>query len=95
MTKALGKDETDYRIVTKLQGTLDGGKAEATDIRSFQTMLARVTKNPGLARTLIHKPGPLSDCTADEIKEYAGVFTRGLEEVGAVIGKVKVKVKAA
>ena len=51
-------------------------------------MSPQVRKDPGLAKILVHKPGPLIDAP-DEIPNYAGVFRRGILEVGKLLRDVK------
>ncbi|MET0060994.1 MAG: Qat anti-phage system QueC-like protein QatC [Candidatus Thiodiazotropha endolucinida] len=89
---AFGQDRTEYRIVPDLTSqTLDASKAEGEGVRSFQLMASRLKRKPELARLLIHKSGPLSDYKDSEINEYAGVFLRGITEVGKLLKDVNVK----
>jgi hypothetical protein len=39
----------------------------------------------------VHKSGPLNDYDADEIKQYAEVFRRGIAEVGDVVDEVEIE----
>lgn len=87
---AFGKDTTPYSISDLYAKSLNARQAESTDIRSFQMMCRRVSKNPEIARILIHKTGPLNGYSASEISEYANVFMRGIEEVGALVEKVQI-----
>lgn len=87
---AFRKDTTQYSIPDLNAQPLNGREAESVDVRSFQMMHRRVKKNPGLARVLIHKTGPLANYSVSEISDYADVFKRGIEEVGALIEKVRI-----
>lgn len=91
ITAALTTDPTDYSIPDLAAQTLDGSKAEAEHVRSFQLMARRLLKRPNLAQILVHKPGPLSDYTVGEIEQYAGVFARGIAEVDEVTKSAKVR----
>jgi len=53
-------------------------------------MVNRIKKDPGLARILVHKPGPLIDAP-DEISDYADVFRRGILEVANLLQGVKAR----
>jgi len=87
---AFGKDTTPYSIPDLYAQPLNGREAESTDVRSFQMMHHRLSRNPDLARVLIHKTGPLDDYSASEISKYADAFKRGIEEVGALVEKVRI-----
>ena len=82
------KDPTLYTVENLRAQTLATDRAEGEHIRSFQLMVKRVKKDPGLAKILVHKPGPLIDAP-DEISDYAGVFRRGVLEVGKLLQGVK------
>lgn len=87
---AFGKDSTEYGIPDLYASPLNGNTAEATDVRSFQMMHSRLSKNPDLADVLIHKTGPLGDYTTSEISNYADIFKRGISEVSAILEKVRI-----
>lgn len=87
---AFSEDMTPYSIPDLYARPLNGRKAESVDVRSFQMMHRRLSKNPDLAGVLIHKTGPLNDYSASEIGDYAGVFKRGISEVGALVEKVRI-----
>ena len=87
---AFGKDTTAYSIADLHARPLDAQKAESADVRSFQMMHRRLGKNPDLARVLIFKPGPLNDYPATEISDYADLLKRGIAEVGALVGTVRI-----
>jgi len=84
----LGKDPTPYILGNLAATTLDTRKAEGIQVRSFQLAIARLRRDPGLARLLVHKPGSLADVPAD-IDELAEVYRRGLEEVGRLLRGVR------
>ena len=83
-----GNDPTEYGVPDLAAHTLDTRQAEGQQVRSFQLALRRLARRPGLARMLIHKPGPLSD-HPDRIDAFADVYRRGLEEVGEILDGVK------
>ena len=87
---AFGKDATAYSIADLHAQALDAQKAESADIRAFQMMHRRLGNNPDLAHVLIYKPGPLDDYPATEVSDYADVFKRGIAEVGALVGTVRI-----
>jgi len=82
-----GADDTVYGVPNLAAQPLRTDKAIGRDIRSFQLMLTRLKAKPNLAKTLIHKPGPLTDFP-DEIAEYERTFLAGIREVGGLVGKV-------
>lgn len=88
---AFGSDATDYSIPDLTAQKLNAKQAEASNVRAFQMMSHRISKHPGIANTLVHKTGPLSDYSAKEIAEYAAVFRRGIEEVGALVDDVVIE----
>ena len=87
---AFAKDTTQYSMPDLHAQPLNGREAESVDVRSFQMMHRRLLKKPELASVLIHKTGPLADYSASEIADYAAVFKRGIEEVGALVEKVRI-----
>ncbi|HWB17388.1 MAG TPA: Qat anti-phage system QueC-like protein QatC [Vicinamibacterales bacterium] len=91
IASAFGKDPTTYTIPDLRARPLNARAAEGEHIRSFQMMARRLKRRPGLDKILVHKSGPLSDYDADEVAAYADVFTRGIEEVDTVTGKVVVR----
>jgi hypothetical protein len=84
----LGEDRTVYSVPDLKAQVLDTRKAEGQQVRSFQIAIARLAARPDLAKILIHKPGPLSDAPADQAA-LAGVYRRGLEEVGRLLAGVQ------
>lgn len=83
-------DRTVYTVQDLAAQTLRSDRAEGEHVRSFQLMLARLRRDPKLAKILVHKPGPLIDAPA-EIPDYADVFRRGVYEVGKILDGVTVK----
>jgi hypothetical protein len=83
----LGSDPTRYTLDVTSR-TLDALKAEGQQVRSFQYALERLRQKPQLATYLIHKPGPLSDESPSRQTELAGVYQRGLEELGRLLARV-------
>lgn len=87
---AFGKDTTPYLIPDLYAKPLNRQKPESADIRSFQMMQRRLSKNRNLANVLIYKTGPFNDYSASEIFDYADVFKRGIEEVGSLVEQVRI-----
>lgn len=77
-------DPTPYTLADLAAGPLKTSRSEGKQIRSFQVALERLRSNPDSARFLIHKSGPLSDLS-DQTNEYAGVYSRGMAEVGELL----------
>lgn len=85
-----GDDETLYTVKDLKAHTLASDQPEGEHVRSFQLMAKRVKAKPGLAKILVHKPGPLSD-RRDEIPAYADVFRRGVVEVSELLKGVRAR----
>lgn len=86
---ALGAaDTTVYAIPNLRAQTLDTRHANGQQVRSFQLAIERLRARPDLAKLLIHKPGPLMD-ESHHLAELAGVYRRGLEEVGRLLVGVR------
>lgn len=83
-----GNDPTNYTVPDLAARSLDTRQAEGQQVRSFQLAIARLRSRPGLAKLLIHKPGPLSD-EAGNLGDLAEVYRRGLEEVGSLLARVR------
>ena len=83
-----GNDPTPYTLHNLEERSLDTLQAEGQQVRSFQVASARLRARPELAKLLIHKPGPLRG-DANELERVAGVYARGLEEVGAFLDRVQ------
>jgi hypothetical protein len=84
-------DPTTYTAHDLTAHTLDTRKSEGVQVRSFQLAIERLRANPALAPILIHKPGPLSDESPSRQAAIAGVYRRGLEEVGALLRGVRTR----
>ncbi len=84
------KDPTLYTVESLRAQTLATDRVEGEHVRSFQLMAKRIKGDPGLAKILVHKPGPLIDA-AHEIPDYADVFRRGILEVDELLRDVKAK----
>jgi len=87
--RGLEKDDTTYTLADLSSHMLDTRKAEGQQVRSFQLAIARLQAKPNLAPLLIHKSGPLIDQTTEQQKALAGVYSRGLNEVGMVLENVQ------
>ncbi len=89
LEKAFGRggDPTAYTVSDLSARPLDSEKAEGQQVRSFQLAIERLRQRPGLAALLIHKPGPLTDVVG-EVEQLAGVYSRGMNEVGEVLSGV-------
>jgi hypothetical protein len=86
---ALG-DATTYGIPNLRAQRWDPRSATGEQIRSFQFAVARLHSRPGIEKLLVHKPGPLTDNPA-AVTELAGVYKRGLEEVGVLLQGVQTR----
>lgn len=83
-------DPTVYALDDLRADPLATERPEGQHVRSFQLMARRIKENPGLAKILVHKPGPLLG-GPDEIRSYADVFRRGVVEVGDLVQDVKAR----
>jgi hypothetical protein len=81
-------DPTTYTLPDLRSEPLNSMQAEGVQVRSFQLAIARLAKRPNLASILIHKSGPLSDESADHHAALAGVYLRGMQEVGKLLAHV-------
>jgi hypothetical protein len=84
-----GADSTVYTIDDLAARALDTRQSEGVQVRSFQLAIERLRARPALAPILIHKPGPLFDESPARQASLAGVYRRGLEEVGALLTGVR------
>jgi hypothetical protein len=82
-----GGDRTGYRFGNLLERPLRASLKEGVQVRGFQIALSRLAANPELAQTLVYLPGPLREDQSD-IPELAGVYARGMAEVGVVLQNV-------
>lgn len=85
-----GDDETLYTVEDLKGHILASDQPEGEHIRSFQLMAKRIKAKPGLAKILVHKPGPLHD-EPDEIPDNADVFRRGILEVAELLQGVRAR----
>jgi hypothetical protein len=81
-------DPTTYTLAHLHSKPLSSTEAEGVQIRSFQLAVARLLKKPGLASILIHKSGPLTDESPSRQVALAGVYLRGMDEVGNLLANV-------
>ena len=84
----LGNDGTTYTLADLKARKLDTKQAEGEQVRSLQVAIERLRERPDLARILIHKPGNLRD-VEDSLADLAGVYRRGMEEVGRLLAGVR------
>lgn len=85
-----GNDPTPYTVGDLKARPLDTLRSEGQQIRSFQLAIERLRSNPGLAKLLIHKPGPLS-AEGARLDNLAGVYQRGMDEVAALLAEVQAR----
>lgn len=82
-------DPTKYTVGDLNDHILDTRRSEGVQVRSFQLAIERLRARPELAQLLIHKPGPLSDESLERQAGIAGVYQRGLAEVGTLLTGVR------
>jgi hypothetical protein len=87
-----GADATTYGIADLRANTLDSTESVGQQVRSCQLAIRRIKDRPAMANFLIHKPGPLFD-QPDRHAELAGVYRRGLEELGMLLRAVRTEPK--
>jgi len=87
--RGFGADSTVYTVTDLSAQLLSTLKAEGQQVRSFQLAAERLRRKPELASLLIHKAGPLSDQTSAQKTALAEVYSRGLDEVAALLVNVK------
>src|SRR5579859_5284707 len=80
-----GADPTTYTVQRLSAHDIDTTQAEGEQIRSVQYAIGRLRANPGLAKLLIHKPGPLVDVSPADLTALADVYRRGIKEVETLI----------
>jgi hypothetical protein len=83
-----GRDETVYTVPDLRAQKLDTRESIGKQVRSFQYAIARLRRNPSLAKILIHKPGSLADDIA-RWDQLIDVYRRGLDEVARLIDGVE------
>lgn len=84
-------DPTVYTLNDLTAHYLDTRQSEGVQVRSFQVAIDRLRARPALASILIHKPGPLIDESHSRQAALAGVYRRGLEEVGTLLAGVRTR----
>jgi hypothetical protein len=84
------RDPTAYALSDLTAQELNSKKAEGEQVRSFQFAIQRLANTPGLAKVLIHQPGPLTDEPARHAA-LASVYERGLNEVGRILNGVRTR----
>ena len=77
-------DPTLYTVESLHAKPLPTDRVQGEHVRSFQLMANRIQRAPGLAKILVHKPGPLVDAPS-EIPDYADVFRRAVIEVAELL----------
>jgi 7-cyano-7-deazaguanine synthase in queuosine biosynthesis len=95
LEKGLGNDidKTTYKISDLAARVLDSTQAEGMQVRSFQYAIDRLSTRPQLAAILIHINGSLSDETPEQQTALAGVYSRGLDEVGQILKGIQTQAK--
>ena len=86
-----GLDPTRYTLSDLTSVALSTRQAKGQQFRSIQFAFERIQSNPGLAGLLIHKPGPLTDLSSENIEALAGVYKRGMAEVATLLRNVRTK----
>ncbi len=82
-------DSTPYGLA--LTGDpINSRSVEGIHIRSFQVACQRLQRNPYLAKTLIHKPGPLNDAPS-EIPMYEKLYSDGMNEIYELVKDIIVE----
>ncbi len=84
-----GADKTSYTVSDLLVASRDAEKAAGKAIRSLQFAIQRIKRAQSLANLLIHKPGPLSDESADNQAALADVYRRGLNELDILLAGIR------
>ncbi|MEH3146458.1 MAG: hypothetical protein PGN34_14160 [Methylobacterium frigidaeris] len=79
-----GNDPTGYRCEDLTAQPLSAKKKDGKQIRGYQYALDRLSRDPGLSRILVHKPGPLREDVAN-LDGLIGVYERGMREVGRLL----------
>jgi hypothetical protein len=86
-----GADTTTYTLSDFSAHALDTREAEGQQVRSFQVAIRRLQTRPEIASALILKSGPLTGQTAEEKVALAAVYSRGLNEVAAVLANAQTR----
>ncbi|TPL51516.1 Qat anti-phage system QueC-like protein QatC [Mesorhizobium sp. B2-4-6] len=82
------KDETGYAVPDLTAEIMDTNKAKGRQIRGFQFTIARLAKNPELAKLWIYKPGSLAEDAA-KVPELVRVYEDGMAEVAELLKRVR------
>lgn len=93
LAKGLGKtkDPTTYTLADLKAQVLNTNRSDGEMVRSFQFAIERLRSKPGLAKLLIHKPGPLSDEPPQNLVQLTRVYQRGMSEVAALLTGVRTR----
>lgn len=83
-----GVDTTTYTQADLKEHPLDTTNSTGKQVRSFQYAIERLRNKPEIAKSLIHKPGPLFD-VVHQLDDLAGVYSRGLGEVAGLLDGVE------
>jgi hypothetical protein len=86
-------DHTGYRLDIH-RHRLNTQTAEGRQVRAFQYTVANLGGRVDLARIFVHKPGPLLE-DIDKLDGLAGVYLRGVDEVGELLRGVETYSPAA
>lgn len=81
-------DTTQYFLDDLKGSVLDSKSADGKNIRSFMFAAENLRQNPGRARFLVQKPGPLNH---DDLDAYVDVYRRGMDEVSEILRGVRAK----
>ncbi|EEW61146.1 conserved hypothetical protein [Ruegeria sp. TrichCH4B] len=77
-----GADNTQYFLDDLKGSVLDSKSADRKNIRSITFAAKNLRQNPGRARFLVQKPGPLN---YDDMDTYVDVYRRGMDEVSKIL----------
>lgn len=83
-----GKDATKYTLNDLEAAPLNPLRAEGEAVRSIQLAVRRLQSKPDLAEIMILKQGPLGS-NPTELAAWAGVYQRGMAEIGALLHRVQ------
>lgn len=89
-----GGDPTRYRCDDLGAEPLDSSRAKGNQVRGFQYAVERLKDRPELAPLLIRKVGRLPEDQGN-LEGWAGVYKRGIEEVGSLLRDVRTRSPAA
>ena len=89
--RGIGTDATTYTLSDFNDHVLNTHEAEGLQVRSFQVAIRRLQTRPEIASALIHKSGPLTDLMDEEKRALAAVYSRGMNEVAAVLANAQTR----